>query len=79
MEEETPQFDHDCAFCKFLGRLEYEGKDYDLYACERGHFRKTVIARFGSNPPDYMSGIAFAPFHPPLGEALWRARGRGLI
>lgn len=58
MSNGKPNFDHDCDSCTFLGCLHREGKTYDLYYCKRGG--PTVIARFGSEGPDYMSGLELA-------------------
>lgn len=51
-----PKFSHaGCPDCKFIG--QDEGHDY--YFCDHaGHL--TVIARYGDNPEDYMSGLIFA-------------------
>jgi len=40
-----PIHDHDCACCRFIGRLDGE----DLYHCRSG----SVIARRGSDGPEY--------------------------
>ncbi|MBC8739742.1 hypothetical protein F6X40_23805 [Paraburkholderia sp. UCT31] len=54
---ETPQFQHDCNACAFLGRyVNEEGRSCDLYY-HGGHFQKTVIARFSSEGPNYSSGL----------------------
>lgn len=50
---------HDCEDCVFLGQY----KDADLYVCinnEDGNTIDTVIARFSSDAPDYISGLTFA-------------------
>lgn len=70
----TPQFEHDCTRCIFLGRWE----TYDLYFCPQGPF-PTVIARFGNDGPQYASGLASAEHIPSLGEAKRRATERGLL
>jgi hypothetical protein len=73
----TPTFRHECKTCAFLGIFE----EHDLYVClkEDGTI-KTVIARFGSDGPDYASGLHSAGETglPCLREALARARIRGL-
>jgi len=50
---------HDCASCVFLGQYE----KVDLYACikdEGDPTIDTVVARFSSKPPAYLSGLTFA-------------------
>jgi len=50
---------HNCTSCVFLGQC---GKT-DLYVCikdEDGITIDTVVARFSSNPPAYLSGLIFA-------------------
>lgn len=61
-----PQYAHDCDACAFLGRyldtstgskLEH-ADSYDLYYCHGEGLRlPTVIARFSSRGPDYLSGL----------------------
>lgn len=68
-DELTPKFDHDCDCCQFLGHH----KGHDLYACTG-----TVIARKGSNGPDYVSGLVFATQGTILGEAKKRAERLGI-
>lgn len=86
-----PQFKHDCERCVFLGRVysstsehEKEMSDFDLYYCDGGSLYETVIARFGSDGPDYMSGLNFTYIEKehcvfPLIEAKKRAIILGLI
>lgn len=45
----TPQYEHDCTICTFLGR---HGR-FDLYACKQG--RVEVIVRQSAEGPDYYS------------------------
>jgi hypothetical protein len=54
----VPRYEHDCGSdrCKFLGQ---HGK-HDLYACVRNKVADTVIARYGSDGPEYASGLLFA-------------------
>ena len=52
-----PKYKHDCSKCVFLGRYAKA----DLYVCPaEGNIIDTVIARFSSDPPDYISGLMFA-------------------
>jgi hypothetical protein len=48
----NPKFLHDYACCTFLGHEN----DHDLYFCEQGTI-PTVIARYGSEGPEYQSGL----------------------
>jgi len=64
---------------KFLPYIEgHKGEEYDLYYCDT---EPTVIARYGDEGYQYMSGMVFA--HPdgnePLYEAKKRAIEKGLI
>lgn len=90
MADKPATFGHDCSRCIFLGhvdadevpRLDDEGSrehlgGYDLYFHEPGHV--TVIARFGSDGPDYLSGLVLADTIPVLGLARDRAVERGLL
>jgi len=61
-----PQFVHDCPDCTFLGCHD----KFDLYHC-RQHGIPTVIARYGSDGPEYISGMNVK--HPALIEAKKRA------
>jgi len=75
---ETPQYQHDCKKCKFLGRFTSEGINYDLYFCIEGNGnRPTVIARYGNEGNNYASGIMFDS--PELTEAKRRAKTLGYI
>jgi len=67
---------HDCDDCIFLGVFV----EYDLYF-HKTDVETTVLARRSSNGPDYLSGLEFARrgIHPPLVEALARAKTLGLI
>ena len=58
MDEKTaipdPIYKHDCDICIYLGSYQLV-IDYDLYLCQAS---KTVIARWGSEGPQYVSGLA---------------------
>lgn len=79
-------FIHDCDACVSLGTLETTGDDtwwgglgpFDLYACPQGGY-PTVVARFGNEGPDYLSGLNPSTEHPALREATGRAVVAGLI
>ncbi len=49
-----PKFDHNCDSCKYLGSDD----EHDFYHCQSTI--ETVIARYGDNPPDYISGLLLA-------------------
>lgn len=58
-----PQFEHDCDHCVFLGRWTdpETHTPYDLYFHpSKEAFGETVIARFGSDGPEYASGTPFS-------------------
>ncbi len=78
---ETPQFTHDCDRCTFLGRYENEGhgQSHDLYWCNQGGTRDTVIARWGNDGPQYISGLPFVGQVPAITEAHRLAVEKGLI
>lgn len=69
-----PKFTHDCEKCDFLGH--YNGGD--LYCCG-DHTGFTVIYRYGSDGPEYNSGVLLVDLDPNLKEAYRRARLEGLV
>lgn len=72
----TPNWQHDCKQCTFLGTL-HEGRDWwDFYYC-RQHGIPTVIARFGDDGPEYMSGMNMESW--PLKVAQMLAAKNGLV
>jgi hypothetical protein len=73
---EPPRYKHDCELCKYLGRY---GK-HDLYYCPGGWSQsETIIARYSSEGPDYISGLVFAEDFAPLTVARDRAKEKGLL
>ena len=68
------RYKHDCRACYSLGQYE----EYDLYFCDQISI-PTVIARYGDDGPDYVSGLEFAETIDPLGVAYERARSMRLI
>jgi len=52
----TPQFEHDCDNCKFLGTYEINWgyKNYDLYVCITGS-NTNFVARYGNDGWEYMA------------------------
>ena len=74
-EKTEPLFDHDCDKCNFLGSF----KSHDLYHCKQGNSRDTIIARYGSNGPDYKSGLVFADMDEHIGEGKRLAKKRNFL
>jgi hypothetical protein len=72
----APRYKHDCHECIYLG----QDKEYDLYFCPQLGTTPTVVARFSSNGPDYMSGLHAAKIGEikPLAIALNLAIERNL-
>jgi len=95
LEEIPPMWEHDCDDCIFLGpatadhhtpvkedQVSEHGKTtVDLYYCPTERPFPTVIARYGSQPHEYKSGLLFGQFslEPDLTEAYNRATAYGLI
>jgi hypothetical protein len=76
---QAPRFTHDCQHCVFLGSYDDEGRVADLYVHTSGSM-PTVIARYGSDGPDYCSGMSFSyGSNPALSEARRRAEERNLV
>lgn len=69
------RYTHDCDNCKPLG----EYARYDLYFCPSTHAIPTLVARFSSDGPDYISGLEFRHTIPCIGEAYRRAVKQNLI
>ena len=65
----------DCKGCIFLGNLREGDTLYDLYYCSQNGM-PTVIARYGNDGPDYMSGMNSTSLN-PLKVAKARAVARG--
>lgn len=59
-----PTYIHDCRCCTYLGK--HNGMD--LYYCPQGGF-PTVIARYGNDGPDYLSGMVGAGYIRALNRA----------
>lgn len=73
--EITPTFVHDCERCTFLGHE----RRHDLYFCTQGGIAKTIIARYGDDGPEYMSGLGLVDLEPVLMVAKQLAIKRGLL
>jgi len=71
----SPVHVHDCGRCVFLGTFIASGNTADLYFHEEP---RTVIARWGSEGPDYTSGWELADLVPILHLARALAMERGL-
>lgn len=50
-----PLFEHDCDCCTHLGTVKVYDGVYDLYSCPQGGHGVTLLARWSSNGPDYLS------------------------
>lgn len=61
------RYQHDCSRCLYLGQFE----EYDLYYCEQVIGGQTVLARYGNEGSEYLSGIHSTL--EPLQEAQIRA------
>lgn len=76
---EDPAYTHDCEECRFLGRHQARPKTqlYDLYVCQKAG--GTVVARYGDDGPDYVSGLVAGKTgaHPALAHAYALARQAG--
>ena len=57
------QFHHDCEECVYLGLFNFKcGSQYtlyDAYYCEVDSVIPTVIARYGDEGSEYLSGLGF--------------------
>jgi len=71
------RFSHSCSCCTYLGQWN----EYDLYFCENCCIVPSVVARWGSDRADYVSGLDDATqcVTPHLREAKRRAEAMGLI
>ena len=86
----NPIHEHDCEKCVYLGRythgdeidpelslieeVQTDPAEYDLYVCAHNNQVKTVVARYGNKPEQYMSGITLSfGINPQLTEARIRA------
>ena len=70
------KFEHDCPNCHFLGNY----KEHNLYFCKGNEFTvDTVIARFGDDGTEYISGLSFADDNDLLSEAKKRAINLNLL
>lgn len=81
-------YNHSCDNCVFLGSYQFDDIKYDLYVCSNQEKKiATLVARYGDNKREYISGLHFAiayeakTRHDPnskiLYEALKRAEGEG--
>lgn len=76
-----PIYTHDCSHCTFLGNFSWEGETFDLYHHASNSIEDTVIARFGSDGPEYSSGTCFSYTgqSPALTAARLRAQQKGIM
>jgi len=77
---DKPKYAHNCDRCEFLGGwTSPEGTTYDLYYCPQLPGLPTILARWGNDGPDYLSGVYCAGGNPPLREAFIRAQAKGYL
>lgn len=85
---EKPLYHHVCETCQYLGRYTVSQyywdmtngtKDVDLYFCTQGGMLNTVVARFGDEDFDYISGLYCCDTNVILTEAKERAVKLGLL
>lgn len=73
-------YQHDCDECTYLGDVYVSGEHFDLYFCNQGGLHlPTVIARYGNEGSQYLSGLAHADLHPALSAGKKRAKARNFI
>jgi len=54
----TKRFKHDCWNCLFIGTAVHKDVRYDMYVCTHdGCTIDSVVARYGDDGPDYISGL----------------------
>jgi hypothetical protein len=73
------RFKHDCDECRYVGSM-FSDRRHDLYA-QWGEdiLSRTVIARYGDEPFEYVSGIGLCHVNPALEKALLLAIEQGVI
>jgi hypothetical protein len=73
----SPKWQHDCQYCTYLGATpDIDGAQLDLYVCKRQRI-PTVLARYGHQGHQYLSGMTVAAHDPHLFEARKRAIAQG--
>ena len=79
---QEPLYEHDCDKCQYLGQYQSGPATikHDLYVhCAGDWISETVIARFGDEGDEYLSGIVFVGIDPCLTEAYKRAVASGVV
>lgn len=79
MNRKTPIYTHDCKACDYLGPFEHRGVKYDLYYADHGGSPDTLIARFGNEYREYISGIPLVKKSAAITEAHKRAKVLGFF
>lgn len=75
----SPKWKHDCMYCTYLGAApDIDGSQLDLYICQRQKL-PSVLARYGNQGHQYLSGLTAAANDPHLAEAKRRAISLGLV
>lgn len=87
--ERTPQFEHPCKECQFIGRYTYKlgnmVEEYDLYYDQADSVLEegSLIARYSDDISDELGAPPFVaaryPLDHPLNMALRRAQELGLL
>jgi hypothetical protein len=76
---EPPMWEHDCDDCLFLGTHH----QHDLYYCQGVNGRRTrfptLVARYGSNGPQYKSGVPLLKHDDNLWAAAVLAEAQGHV
>lgn len=75
LPERWDPYRHDCSRCTALGSWSDGLRFYDLYYCAKSI--PTLIARYGSEGSEYISGMGMPVL--PIVEAERRARERGIL
>lgn len=72
-------WEHDCANCMYLGSVKNNGLSWDLYVAQPQlhHGTLSLVARYGSEPGDYLSGFDFVDREPLLALAYVKAVKQG--
>lgn len=79
------RWNHNCEACQYLGHFKVSMTErYDLYYCKQKFWGPTLIARYGNESDEYISGLLFAyrdrdNLTSPLGEAYRLAKQKNLF
>lgn len=74
-----PKWKHDCERCEFVGRVNVDGEERDIYVCI-GNFGIEIVGRWGDNGPEYGSyGTRSLDSNVGGTMPLWWVRSLGII